>query len=409
MKRVICPYLGLEDDPSTSLDFASAGNYCHKARPIASVNGDFQERYCLSAQHITCPIYRMAQPVPLPAELAAQPPPVDNGRRRLALLGIPLVLAAIAALGLIWNVYGGSVFTNRSSIPDTGPLLAATTTLGQNAQAATGEQNLIPGQLPTGSQQRITNCPLPKDWTPYRVNPTDSLFRLSVIYGVSVKTLQRNNCMGSETVILPGEIIYVPYVPTNTPPPGGPLFSGRKRFTPTPTVREAALPNLQQTATSTFTSATGPAVFVTSTVVMPVTSTPRPIFTSTLVSGLPTATSFLPISSRTPAPTNTLIVVLPSSTPLPLPSSTPAPTSTAVIILPTQPAPTSTPGEIKNTPKPKPTKRPPATSTPIPPTDTALPPPTPLPTDPPPPTPVPTDPPQILPTDPILITDTPLP
>ena len=73
-------------------------------------------------------------------------------------------------------------------------------------------------------------CRPPSDWILYPVQPGDTLYRLSVMFGVTVRQLQDANCMGTSTLLRLGTGIYVPpwapILPTSTEAPF---------YTPTPT------------------------------------------------------------------------------------------------------------------------------------------------------------------------------
>jgi LysM repeat protein len=64
----------------------------------------------------------------------------------------------------------------------------------------------------------------------YPVQPGDTLYRLSVMYAVTVEQLQQANCMGSSTLLVAGKWIYIPpwapVLPTATEGPS---------YTPSPT------------------------------------------------------------------------------------------------------------------------------------------------------------------------------
>ncbi len=77
--------------------------------------------------------------------------------------------------------------------------------------------------MPTLTQTPVP-CGPPVGWISYRVQSQDTLFRISLDYGVSVPQLQFANCMGNSTFLRTGEFIYVPNVATRTPD-----------FSPTPT------------------------------------------------------------------------------------------------------------------------------------------------------------------------------
>lgn len=56
-------------------------------------------------------------------------------------------------------------------------------------------------------------CGPPPGWVLYTVKPGDTLYRLSVVLGVSVGQLQMANCLSSPNLIQAGSVIYVPFLP----------------------------------------------------------------------------------------------------------------------------------------------------------------------------------------------------
>ncbi len=373
MKRNTCPYLGLKDDPTTMLQFPSEeGNYCHHARPVAPVRAAYQRKFCLSGEHAACPIYLARQPVPLPAEIAAPRPLAIPNRRLLAVIGIPVIVVGIALLVMLWNSLAGSA-VKKSYVPDTGQIADPVSQFNLPGLLTSQDNSFL--ATPTSSTAPlIVNCPLPDHWTTYIVNPTDSLFRLSVVYGVSVDELQKVNCMGNKTVILPGQVIYIPYVPTNTPLVVPTTAVQNSQVTPVPPVinlpfnpspippthaPQVAPSNTPVSPTKTSVPTTDTSVPPTNTV-SPATNTPIP----------PTSTQVTPTQTPIP-PTST--VRIPTQTPIP-------PTSTRVIPTQTPNPPTRTPVIPTNTPRPSRTPRPThtprsqPTNTPVPPTSTPIPP-----------------------------------
>jgi hypothetical protein len=67
----VCPFLGLLDDPQTSLSFPAQWNACHRAKPPFSPNLDHQQAYCLTASHVTCPVFNKKSVEALPKEIRA--------------------------------------------------------------------------------------------------------------------------------------------------------------------------------------------------------------------------------------------------------------------------------------------------------------------------------------------------
>ncbi len=113
-------------------------------------------------------------------------------------------------------------------------------------------KTLTPSPSPTASR-----CGPPLGWVTYRIQSSDTLFRISRIYGVSVPQLQFANCMGSSTFLRVGDLIYVPNVATRTP-----------EFTPTGTnapsqtsTLETIYPSSTSTSTPTQDFAATPGVY----------------------------------------------------------------------------------------------------------------------------------------------------
>jgi LysM repeat protein len=131
-------------------------------------------------------------------------------------------------------------------------------------------------------------CGPPWGWVSYTVRPGDTLFKLSLAYGVSVPQIQFANCMGSSTYIRYGQTLYLPYV------------------IPIRTAVPTAIPTFTPTLTPVATTAVPPTIVIPPTA----TRTTAPTLTFTLV---PTATN-----TQTLVPTATFTATLP-----PTPTSTP--------------------------------------------------------------------------------------
>ena len=114
------------------------------------------------------------------------------------------------------------------------------------------------------------SCGAPSGWIVYIVQPGDTLFHLSISYGITVADLQRANCLGSSDLIHTGQRLYVP--------PWAPLF-------PTPTF-PFEFPTLTDTPGSGLPTDT-PIVISTDTPVPVATDTPVEIPTDTLVPTTP--------------------------------------------------------------------------------------------------------------------------
>lgn len=173
--------------------------------------------------------------------------------------------------------------------------------------------SLTPTSTPT-PRPTATRCVSPPyGWITYTVKSGDTLYSISVAYGISVAELQAGNCMGSSTYIMAGETLWVPNIPTITP---------RLSLTPTPTATPTATSTATPTPTATNTSQP------TATSRIRRTPTLFPTTTSTVTPTLPPTPTALPTNTPTPSPTP-LPSFTPTSTPSPTNTNTPQPTATA--------------------------------------------------------------------------------
>jgi LysM repeat protein len=81
---------------------------------------------------------------------------------------------------------------------------------------------LLPGAIvhvPPMPTQTLVPCGPPGTWIAYTIQAGDTLYHLSWIYGISVAELQRANCLGYSTLIRTGRRLYVPPWATRAPSP----------------------------------------------------------------------------------------------------------------------------------------------------------------------------------------------
>lgn len=125
-------------------------------------------------------------------------------------------------------------------------------------------------------------CGAPAGWIIYIVQPGDTLFRISLLYRVSVSQLQQANCLGGSSAIYTGQQLRVPNVATSTA-----TFTHLTPVTATPTASATLAPSLTIEVTASATpTPTGTA-----------TETVTPVFTETASPG---------VSSATPTATQTI-------------------------------------------------------------------------------------------------------
>lgn len=92
--------------------------------------------------------------------------------------------------------------------PAASPTFTITVTLGSPTKAPTNTATI---------QASPTPCGPPPTWVQYRVVAGDTLFSLSLRFGVKLQTLQLANCLPN-TNIQAGQIIFVPFVPPTATP-----------------------------------------------------------------------------------------------------------------------------------------------------------------------------------------------
>ncbi len=243
-----CPYLGLLQDPQTTLAFPSASNLCYHAKPLAAPSIEYQRSFCLNGrQHTLCPVFSRSELAPLPPEISGTSATILLFGKPIAkrsilpiLLGcVVLVLAVIGAIWLFNGRRGGNGALSGQPASPTSPsgiLPLATATFSITNIAITpnldlsavpdtdtpvvtpsGSETPLPSQTPTTIgltplpfHTQVPPCGSPNTWVVYIVQSGDSLYRISQIYRVTVAELQRANCLGSSTTLHTGQLLYVP-------------------------------------------------------------------------------------------------------------------------------------------------------------------------------------------------------
>ena len=62
----------------------------------------------------------------------------------------------------------------------------------------------------TPSQLAAASCQQPQGWVPYLISAADSSYQLSVTYAIPLAQLLEANCLATNALFLPGQVIYVP-------------------------------------------------------------------------------------------------------------------------------------------------------------------------------------------------------
>ncbi len=354
MTSKTCPFLGLLEDAETALNYPTAWNYCHRAKPVEPVSPEHQQTHCLTAEYQTCPVFQRKKAAALPKTLRTPDLPVEiktqqraSTIKRYTPLGIGffsvLIVGGILLAGFL-GLFTGAGFLNTPA--------ATTTQKSPPTQLPAGQENPIPTALlpaPTTEAGIIANgetpanpaasatpaatqpteaapasCLSPPGWASIRVQSGDTLPALAQAYGISVEELAQVNCLTADSTLVPGSIFYVPhFTPTPTITCGAP--AGWVQYT---VQAKDTLYQLSQlfgvsVAQIQLANCMGSATLI---------SVGQRLYVPNVPTQTPVPPSATPVPSATSAPTNT-------------PTLTPAPTATFT----STPAPSDTP-----TPEPYP-------------------------------------------------------
>jgi LysM repeat protein len=96
-------------------------------------------------------------------------------------------------------------------------------------------------------------CGPPFGWVRYTVQQGDNLYHIATMFGITTSQLQGANCLGSSITIHPGQLLWVPNRPPQTPVTPGIIISPTYTF-PTETATEippTPTDTLEPTSTST--------------------------------------------------------------------------------------------------------------------------------------------------------------
>ena len=130
-----------------------------------------------------------------------------RGFRLAFILAIPVLFVGTAFTVARWSLSAGQLL-QPATLPVTGQQRSNPQILSFMATATT--LPFSPASPALSGNLAEPNCVQPSGWVPYMVSPTDSLHRLSVTYGVTLISLEQANCLKSTSLILPGQLIFVP-------------------------------------------------------------------------------------------------------------------------------------------------------------------------------------------------------
>jgi LysM repeat protein len=111
---------------------------------------------------------------------------------------------------------------------------------------------ILPGYglyVPAPPTATYIPCGAPYGWVRYTVQPGDNLYRISLLYRITITELKQANCLTSD-VISVGQLLWVPNTVTSTPP-ATPINIEFPTVTPVDTETVAPTSTLEPPATST--------------------------------------------------------------------------------------------------------------------------------------------------------------
>jgi len=337
-----CPSLGLDDDPSTCMTFATESHRCYRLTKSQTIPLDHQNLYCLNENHIRCPIYLRGQRL-FPSAVKGQANQVSRSRPKNKRLSSSIAIKWVAGIVLLLALAFGSwwLFSHTDIFTRPDPPVQAfgslppgiTPTLTRTVALFTPNLTLVHDltEIPTdpASQELAQNipvtgfdqetaivtatatqtrtptrmaCALPEGWVVYNVKLWDTLYWLSMSVRVSVDELKAVNCLKSDLLVV-GQPIFLPYDPPKA------SFTASLTATSPPTDRPPTATS-SRTSTATFTR--------TFTVTFTRTQTPTSTYTASPIP--PTNTSVPPTNTLVP-PTNTSVP--PTAEPTAIPTEEP--------------------------------------------------------------------------------------
>ncbi|WP_423226204.1 hypothetical protein [Candidatus Amarolinea aalborgensis] len=224
-----CPYVGTGFDRTVHFGYPTHENVCFATGRGAGIENGHQGVYCLTPQHAQCPRYLQAigsPSAPVIAEAEAPGKRVPAGMLRYALLGIAVVLLAVALVWLWPQIR-----------PSATPLVAAT------AVRATATPTSTQATEPTATPfvlQAVKSTPGPTSLNTPTIPPTSTATPTAIAATAATPTTTVAATATSAPTATPTR----PNTPTVRP-----TATSTVRPTSTPTVRPTDTPTRQPTAT----------------------------------------------------------------------------------------------------------------------------------------------------------------
>ena len=225
--EIVCPYLGMRDDVTTSLGFPSAYNYCHRVHPAEPANREHQGSFCLTAAHKQCPVFVHQEGISMPAQLRAHDSEARSPNRYFGIAILVILFVALAG-GVFIGLNPGVLAKLKAKIPggatQTASLAAQpqtaistyTPSLPQTVIAATATPTISNTPSPTSTPRPVlgleVNLGVGGQFLIHTVVEGESLSILAKKYGTTMEAIQAAiySPYSPPPPIQPGENIVIP-------------------------------------------------------------------------------------------------------------------------------------------------------------------------------------------------------
>ncbi len=212
--RVVCPYLGLADDPRTRFSFAITAHRCHSGARPERIEISHQEAFCLGLGFQACDRFARAGSADISPRARVVPGAaigvairngltgIADGIRPVLVPGAPRTLAIRVAL-----IVGAAIVV----------LLVLAGIVGHG-----GLPSITPGASPSGAAVSVSPTPTNSVPSPSSATKTPALPTVHIVvrgetlssiarhFGVTVAAIQKANGIKPPSIITIGERLVIP-------------------------------------------------------------------------------------------------------------------------------------------------------------------------------------------------------